>query len=149
MGTNTAFFVEDRAAAQGLAECNGKVIGDNHVLKLRIVPNQPPTANFDTQCETKVRAELERRYNSQFQTLSLSNFLMSPELIKEYFLPLWRSGVVIKLLNLLDPLLSNLVGIDLSSNRLSSLDGFQSLTKKAPSLKALNLSKNKVINVRI
>lgn len=111
------------------------------------MPNQPPTANFDTQCETKVKAELERRYNSQFQTLSLSNFLMSPELIKEYFLPLTRSGVGIKLLNLLGPLLNNLVGIDLSSNRLVSLDGFQGLTKKAPSLKALNLSKNKVMHM--
>ncbi len=130
--------MEDRASAQALAECNGKLIGDSHELKLRIMPNQPPTANFDTQCEAKVRAELERRYNSQFQTLSLSNFLMSPELIKEHFLPLTRSGVVIKLLNLLDPLLNNLVGIDLSSNRLINLDGFQGLTKKAPSLKALN-----------
>lgn len=147
VGTHSVFFVEDRHAASAMAACSGKVtIGDNQTLKLRISPTHlPPTANFDIQCETKVKAELERRFNPQTQTISLENFLMSPGLIGEYFLPITRSSVAIKLLTLLDPMLANLVGIDLSNNKLVNLDGFGALKTKATSLKALNLSHNKVM----
>lgn len=140
------FFVEDRATAQALAECSGKInTVENQLIKLKISPSSlPPTANFDIQCETKVRAELERRFNVQLHTLDLSNFVMSPALIKEHFLPLTRTSVRIKILNLLEPMLNNIIGIDLSNNRLPNLDGFTPLVKKASSLKALNLSKNKV-----
>lgn len=143
---HTVFYVEDRTMAQALAECNGKInAAENKPMKLRIQPcNSPPTANFDLNCETKVRAELERRYNGPLNTISLSNFAMSPALIGEYYLPLNRASVVIKLLNLLEPMLNNLVGLDLANNKMANLEGFGHLPKKAPNLKALNLGKNKV-----
>ncbi|CAL8107162.1 unnamed protein product [Orchesella dallaii] len=145
VGTNTVFFVEERAIAQALAECNDKItVTENQTLKLRIQPcGFPPTANFDSACEAKVRGELELRFHQPTMALNLSNFLMSPGLIREYFLPLTRASVVMKIVGMLDPMLNTLVRLDLSNNKLVNLEGYGLLPKKTPSLRTLNLGKNK------
>ncbi|ODN05805.1 Nuclear RNA export factor 1 [Orchesella cincta] len=151
IGTNTVFFVEERAVAQSLAECNDKItVAENQTLKLRIQPcGFPPTANFDTACENKVQAELELRFQQHTMTLDLSNFLMSQGLIREYFLPLTRASVVMKIFGLLESMLNTLVGLDLSNNKLVNLEGYGILLKKTPSLRALNLGKNKFRDINV
>lgn len=77
-------------------------------------------------------------------TLNLENFYMSPELVNDYFLPLYRPSVVQKLTELLQPHLDSIVGLDLTNNKLPSLDGLSKIINKSKALKALNLRGNRV-----
>lgn len=163
--------MEDRRTAEALAECSGKVVapdgqnkvkGRSHIyvaIIIRILnffgqncssqinlkinhASPPPTAHIDEECEAKIKAALDRRFNVELKTLSLENFFMSPEIVNDYFLPLYRKSVVDKLAELLQPHLDSIVGLDLSNNRLPALEGLAKLINKATSLKALNLKGN-------
>jgi len=139
--------VEDRAQAEALAECNGKVVtneGTKIFFRVLSQPSAPQTAHIDEQCENKIKAVMERRYNPTIQTLNLENFCMSPELVTEYFLPLYRGSVAQRMCKLVEPLYSILVGLDLSNNKLTGLENLHQMIKKCTALRALNLRGNKV-----
>lgn len=67
---------------------------------------------------------------------------MSPEIVNDYFLPLYRKSVVDKLAEILQPHVEGIVGLDLSNNKLPALEGLAKFINKATSLKALNLRGN-------
>jgi hypothetical protein len=69
---------------------------------------------------------------------------MSPEIVTEYFLPLYRGSVSQRLTKLCEPLFNVLVGLDLTNNKLPNLDNVYKFIIKCTSLKALNLRGNKV-----
>ena len=62
----------------------------------------------------------------------------------DYYLPLYRPSVVTKIFSLSAEVLSTLATLDLSNNKLTTMDSFQKLPQLTPALKKLNLGDNKV-----
>lgn len=104
----------------------------------------PPTATLDANVEGLMKTALEKRYDASAHGLALHNFANSPEFVTNYYIPLFRPTVVTKIFSLLRDILPTLVILDISSNKLATLESFQKLSQLTPNLKALNLSNNKV-----
>jgi len=94
-----------------------------------------------------MRLCLEKRFDPINRTLTLESFYQTPELITDYYLPLLRPIVCAKIFSIIDPFMATLQGLDLSGNRLTSLDGFSILPTKAVSLKYLSLKQNLVSQI--
>jgi len=104
----------------------------------------PPTATLDDKVEASLKSALAPRYDAAGPALNLQNFSNSPQIVRDYYLPLFRPSVATKIFNVLCEVLPTLAILDLSNNRLTTLESFQKLAQLTPNLKALNLSDNKV-----
>jgi len=91
-----------------------------------------------------MKAALGARYDASVPALLLQNFQDTPEFILDYYLPLLRPSVVLKIFNLSTEVLPTLVSLDLSNNKLTTLESFQKLPQLTPALKKLNLGDNRV-----
>ena len=77
--------------------------------------------------------------------LNLTAFHADPKFLGEScYVPLHRSPVMKKVVEIVVTFIPELEDVDFSENRLHSLDGVVPLLHKAPNINILRLSKNKV-----
>ena len=80
-----------------------------------------------------------------FVALNLKTFHADAKFLGEScYVPLHRSPVMKKVVEIVGTNIPGLEAADLSENRLHSLDGVVLLLQKAPNIKILHLAKNKV-----
>lgn len=147
-GNSAVFFVEDAAAADNLVSLNKKItLHDGHKLTLIVKFSPAPNLPMDSELKEKIKLVMARRYNSETLTLNLSQFHLDEELCTQYYTPLSRDNVLQTVVDIIGEHIPNVVAIDASNNKIFNLDQMKPLITKTPSLRSLNLGKNKLVQI--
>jgi len=102
---------------------------------------------MDSELKEKIKLVMARRYNSETLTLNLSQFHLDEELCTQYYTPLSRDNVLQTVVDIIGEHIPNVVAIDASNNKIFNLDQMKPLITKTPSLRSLNLGKNKLVQI--
>ncbi|KAL9953113.1 hypothetical protein ACROYT_G040473 [Oculina patagonica] len=163
-GESVAFFVEESKVAEALKKVSHKItVKDGSKLIVSVRPSAPPhnpssvfhgdaddvsgpggsSLNDDTK---KVLKEcLSKRYDVTTKALNLSDMFHDEVLnagnVQGVLSRYWLASGIVRLLGENCPEVESL---DLSNNRLKSMDGFKDLAKQTPSLKHLKISNNQL-----
>jgi len=146
-GMNYVFYVETRSQANTLNGLDQKVVlsDGTSTLNISAEPSAPPQTNVDEEMIEKIKVAMSDRYIAENKALNLKAFHADPKFLGEScYVPLHRSPVMKKVVEIVGSNIPILEAIDLSENRLHGLDGVVSLLQKAPNTKILYLAKNKL-----
>jgi len=147
-GPNMVFYLDSREAANAVRNLNEAVkLSDSFPLTLKVEPSAPPQAptKLDDEMKEKLKLVLSSRFNVQNKALDLSKFHADPAFLGESaYLPLNRYNVMLEIIKIIGDNIPQLEAIQLSHNKLRTLDGFETLTTRAPSVKILYLSDNNI-----
>jgi nuclear RNA export factor len=87
---------------------------------------------------------MAKRYNVNLKALDLSRFHKDPDLTDNYDVALFRPSMMLAVFDLIVENAPDLAALDLSDNKLYSLDNLSQLSIKLPKLKALHIGRNKI-----
>jgi len=146
-GMNYVFYVDTRAQANTLNGLDQKVVLQDGTTTLNICaePSAPPQTTVNEEMVEKIKVAMSDRYVPENKALNLKAFHADAKFLGEScYVPLNRSPVMKKIVEIVGTNIPGLEAIDLSENRLHSLDGVISLLHKAPNVNILHLAKNKL-----
>ncbi|KAM6151564.1 nuclear RNA export factor 2-like [Rhynchocyon petersi] len=141
------FFVQGASTASALSDINQKICSeDNHKISIYIRPSGVP---FSVQDKLKpeqieqIKLTLYKRYDVSQQALDLRNLRFDPDL-NAYNIDVDLNGrnFMSATLDIIAKNFPNTLSLNLSQNKLYHLDSLSNLTRRAPNIKILNLSKN-------
>ncbi|KAH9514235.1 Nuclear RNA export factor 1 [Bulinus truncatus] len=141
------FFIKGLINADALRALSRRITKpDGHKLILHVTPsNSPLDSTVDDNCMQKLTLRLSERYDLSTQFLNLSAFFADEELMKENIsLPLNRPPIMAAITKIIAQHIPELVGLDMSKNRLLSLGHMTDLVKATPNLSCLNLGDNQL-----
>jgi nuclear RNA export factor len=146
-GTNSSFFVDDYKVAEKLASVYKKITTtEGFQLLVKVRPGLPHVV-IDYTAKEKIKVVMAKHYNVSLKALDLSRFHTDPDLTDNYAVALFRSSMMLAVLNIIVENAPDLAALDLSDNRLYSLDNLSELSIKHPKLKALHIGRNKIQNM--
>ncbi|KAM6151549.1 nuclear RNA export factor 2-like [Rhynchocyon petersi] len=143
------FFVQDVHTASALRSISYKIHDEkNHKIAIlvshSVVPHSVQNKLTPQQMEN-LKLTMKKRYDVLEQALDLQNFRFDPDLVDNKIdMILNRRNCMAAALEVIEQQFSKLLRLNLSSNKLFQLDGLSDITWKAPNVKILNLSKNKL-----
>ncbi|XP_071441376.1 nuclear RNA export factor 1-like [Hetaerina americana] len=139
-----SFYVEDHEAAQKLALADRKMtLNDGFKIQIRVHPGTPKF-DLNPALKAKVAVVMGKRYNSETRALDLTRFHLDPDLVQDSFCALSRPNLMIAVMDIISENIPDLVALNLSENKIHTIDHLSSLSKKTPSLKILHLGRNKI-----
>lgn len=149
-GINTLFYIEDQSAAKALKELDKKIeLPDGATLTINVDRSTPPNMQITEEIVDKIKLVMSKRYNTESKALNLRTFHSDPEFAGEsFYAPLWRSNIMLKVLEIIGENIPETTAIDLSDNKLLNLDHMHQLPSKAPGLNILHLAKNRLREAR-
>ena len=149
-GANFSFHVESPSAASALKLLDKKVsLTHNFLIKVKVAPSPAPKHELNSEVKEKIKVAMSNRYNVTEKILNLKNFHNDPMFVGEAaYVPLARSNVMNNVIRVIGEHIPDVVGIDFSENKLPALDHFSLLEDYAPNLNMLNISKNRLNDVR-
>ncbi|XP_054533104.1 nuclear RNA export factor 2 isoform X1 [Pan troglodytes] len=143
------FFVQDASAASALKDVSYKICDDEN-QKICIFVNHS-TAPYSVKNKLKpgqmemLKLTMNKRYNVSQQALDLQNLRFDPDLMgRDIDIILNRRNCMAATLKIIERNFPELLSLNLCNNKLYQLDGLSDITEKAPKVKILNLSKNKL-----
>ncbi|XP_043204068.1 nuclear RNA export factor 1-like isoform X1 [Amphibalanus amphitrite] len=138
------FFVENKMTADTISALDGRILAPNgSKMKIMSRRSEPPMLTVDDAIKAELAQALSNRYMPANRTLNLSQFYMDPYIRgKGLYLPLNRQNVVAAVLEIITGQIPEVVGINLSKNRITSLMPFKAIKSSLKDLKALDLSHN-------
>ncbi|KAF0296691.1 Programmed cell death 6-interacting protein [Amphibalanus amphitrite] len=138
------FFVENKMTADTISALDGRILAPNgSKMKIMSRRSEPPMLTVDDAVKAELAQALSNRYVPANRTLNLSQFYMDPYIRgKGLYLPLNRQNVVAAVLEIITGQIPEVVGINLSKNRITSLMPFKAIKSSLKDLKALDLSHN-------
>ncbi|CAE1292225.1 NXF [Acanthosepion pharaonis] len=141
---HSIFHVQDKRTAEAIRAADKKILMPNgYKLVLIVKPCNSPLLSLDANAVSELKTCMSERYDSSTKTLNLSNIYQSQSLQqKKLFLVLNRPQVFSHVVSIIKENIPELVSLDLSSNRLMTLDSLATLVPETPNLKHLNLGKN-------
>lgn len=149
-GNSLVFYLEDNgAAAKAITNVNRRVTMRNG-SRLIICNNRspPPNRPLSVQQQEKVMHIMSERYCLELKRLDLKNFHNAPSLIKEQiFFPLYRTPNMKIIVDIIIQNIPQVEEIDLSCNKIHTLEEIERIIPVCTNLKRLNLEKNKLMNV--
>jgi len=145
---NAQFYVEEPEAARAIKDLDRKVeMPDGFALQIGIERTTPPNPPLAETLSEKIKIAMARRYNAQTSALNLAAF--HKEFAGESsYAPLWRLNIITKVLEVITDNIPEVSAIDLSNNRLTSLDGLVPMKTKLPRLQILYVNDNKLKDTR-
>jgi len=147
-GPNMVFYLDSREAANAVRNLNEAVkLSDSFPLTLKAEPSAPPQAptKLDDGVKEKLKLVLSSRFNLQTKALDLSKFHADPAFLGEsVYLPLNRYNVMLEIIKVIGDNIPQLEAMQLSHNKLRTLDGFDTLTTRAPNVKILYVGDNNI-----
>lgn len=149
-GSSYTFYVESPSAAAALKALDKKIqMSANFLLVVKVNSSPAPKLTLNDQVLERVKAAMGKRYNAANKTLDMSNFHADPSFIGEaVYVPLSRSVVMNNVLRIISDNVPDIVAVDFSNNKLTTLDQFSILAEHTHNLAALNLSNNRLSDVR-
>lgn len=164
-GESSAFFVEGSKAAEALKRVSHKItVKDGSKLIVSVRPSPPPqnqTNNFpvrevhdgssrggdslDDATKQVLRECLSKRYDNMAKAIDLSDLfhdeVLNSNNVQGVLSRYWLASGIVKIIGENCPEVQSL---DLSNNRLKSLDGFKDLAKETSNLKHIKISNNQL-----
>ncbi|XP_008271313.1 nuclear RNA export factor 2 [Oryctolagus cuniculus] len=143
------FFVQDASTAAALAEVSHKIC-DNEDKKIPIFVSRsvvPYSVQNKLQPEQmeQLKLALSKRYDAFQRSLDLQRLRFDRDLVSHNIdMILNRRNCMAATLEVIQSDFSELVSLNLSSNKLYQLNGLCDIVEKAPKVKILNLSANKL-----
>ncbi|XP_064134536.1 nuclear RNA export factor 2-like [Loxodonta africana] len=143
------FFVQDASTASALRNVSS-MIRDEENRKIRIfvnhstVPHSVQNKLTPEQME-QLKLTMNKRYDYFHQALDLQSFRFDPDLVGHNIdMILNRRNCMGATLKIIEENFSELLSLNLRSNKLYQLDGLSDIVQKAPKIKILNLSNNEL-----
>ncbi|GAB1597900.1 nuclear RNA export factor 1-like [Argonauta hians] len=147
--TCCSFYVQEKSTADAIRQVDKKIImPDGFKLTIIVKASPAPRFSMDDRTLEKLKLCLSERYDSSIKMLRL-NDLYQDETLKasDLFLALNRPRVMNNVIKIIKENIPELVSLDLSSNRLVSLEYLSPLVENTPHLKNLNLGKNLIKSI--
>ncbi|KAI2600280.1 nuclear RNA export factor 5 [Homo sapiens] len=143
------FFVQVASAASALKDVSYKIYDDENQKICIFVSHF--TAPYSVKNKLKpgqmemLKLTMNKRYNVSQQALDLQNLRFDPDLMgRDIDIILNRRNCMAATLKITERNFPELLSLNLCNNKLYQLDGLSDITEKAPKVKTLNLSKNKL-----
>lgn len=144
---NAMFYVEEQDAGKALKDLDKKIeLPDGYDLVVIVERTTPPNISISEDLLSNVKLGMSERYNTTHSALNLNAFHKNFA-GKAFFAPLWRTNVMVKVIEILTQNIPEVKAIDLSSNKLMTIDSLMPL-KHLNNLTILYLSDNKISDTR-
>lgn len=147
---NTAvFYVNDAAAANALKATSKRVtLPNGFKMTVLVKKSGPPNIPMGDKEISKLKICMSKRYDPTTKLLNLSSLHTDSDFQADYlYMSLARNPVMNNVVKIIQEHIPEVVGLDLSLNKLGYMDQLSSLVSHTPDLKLLNLSKNKITHV--
>ncbi|XP_061162409.1 nuclear RNA export factor 1-like [Saccostrea echinata] len=143
------FYVQEKHEANALRSQDKKIQLPNGFKMILIVkPSPPPITEISSEAVEKLKVCMSSRFDPSTKSLNLSCLAKDQSLAAEnIFMALSRRSVMNSVVKVIEENIPELEELDISDNRLISLESMKELPKKAPNVKKLNLGKNKLVHV--
>ncbi|XP_032003898.1 nuclear RNA export factor 2-like, partial [Hylobates moloch] len=143
------FFIQDASAACALKKVNCKIQDEENQKVFVFVNLSTKPQSIQKMLKPKEMAQLKltlnKRYDVSQQALDLQSLRFDPDLVKHHIdIILNQRNYMAATLKIIERNFSELLSLNLCDNRLYQLDGLPDIIEKAPKVKTLNLSKNKL-----
>ncbi|XP_076442062.1 nuclear RNA export factor 1-like isoform X2 [Babylonia areolata] len=140
------FFLNDRDVADFLRNLRYLPVPNSDLkLKVHVRASSPPFTVMNDENKAKLTTAMSARYDPSIKVLDLTAFHDEQSLIQEgLFVPLNRTVVISSVAAIIAKNIPELVGLNLSKNRLLSLSLLQDMTSKATNVTSLNLGHNQL-----
>ncbi|XP_006869180.1 PREDICTED: nuclear RNA export factor 2-like [Chrysochloris asiatica] len=146
------FFVQDYCTASALKNASYKIRGEQN-QKIRILVNhstEPHSVQNKLSPEQmeQLKLTVNKRYDVFQKALDLQSLRFDPNLVNhDIDMILNRRSCMTVTLKIIEENFPELLSLNLCSNKLYQLNGLSDIIHKAPKVKILNLSKNKLKSV--
>ncbi|OBS58166.1 hypothetical protein A6R68_10712, partial [Neotoma lepida] len=146
------FFVQHASTAYALKDISHK-ISDETSQKIPIFVNRSVVPysvqnKFTSEQMEQIKVTLMKRYDASQKALDLEKFRFDQELMNnDIDIMLNRRSCMVVILQIIQSNIPELSALNLCDNKLYQLDGLSNVIEKAPQVKILNLSKNKLKSV--
>ncbi|GFT22244.1 nuclear RNA export factor 1 [Nephila pilipes] len=148
-GNFAEFFISDHAVAHQAKRANRKITTpDGFKLIVNVMRCSAPTCSIDVESEELIKNCMSSRYDAISHTLNLTKFHNDPSMkANGLFVPLNKPVVLTTVAKIIKEHIPELEVIDLSDNRLYSIDSLNALVPVCKQLKSLILRNNKLRTV--
>uniref|UniRef100_A0A2I3GB65 Uncharacterized protein n=1 Tax=Nomascus leucogenys TaxID=61853 RepID=A0A2I3GB65_NOMLE len=143
------FFIQDASAAYALKKVNCKIQDEENQKVFVFVNLSTKPQSIQKMLKPKEMAQLKltlnKRYDVSQQALDLQSLRFDPDLVKHHIdIILNQRNYMAATLKIVERNFPELLSLNLCDNKLYQLDGLPDIIEKAPKVKTLNLSKNKL-----
>ncbi|XP_012234855.1 nuclear RNA export factor 1 [Linepithema humile] len=149
MENEASFYIDDYKVANTLQNCDRKItMTDGFKLQIRVKPSSPSFINdIDEKLKERLKQAMSKRYVQETNALDLSKFHQDSDLVDEYFYALFRTPLLMVVLDIVVQHIPDLEALNLEGNKLNNIDKLNVLSKKFPKLKILYIGDNKITNI--
>lgn len=149
VNNEVSFYLETRDVAEKILDADRKItLPNGQKMRINVKPISCPVDMTD-ELRENIKLVMAKRYRADTKALDLKKFHADPDLLaKELLVPLMKPNVLNAVAQTICKNIPGIVAIDLSENRLSSLDQLRPLIEKATSLQILHLHKNSIRHER-
>jgi len=149
-GSDFTFHVESPSAAACLKNLDKKIsVTHNFLMKIKVAPSPPPKHFLNDEVKQKIKSVMSARYNAANKALDMKSFHNDRLFVGDSaYVPLSRSNVMNNVIRIIGENVADMEAVDFSENKLPSLENFTLLEEFAPNLKILDLSNNRLNDIR-
>ncbi|EEB13089.1 Nuclear RNA export factor, putative [Pediculus humanus corporis] len=143
------FYTDNYEVAVTLRNANRKILlEDGHLLVIRVKEGVPSSVPVDETIKSRIKAVMSKRYVAETKALDLTKFANDPSFADGTFCPLTRPPIMRAVWQIISEYTSDIVAINLSSNKLVTFDDSLSIEiKKLKNLRIVYLEDNKIKNI--
>jgi len=143
---NSTFYVVGRDLSENIKSMSRRISLDNGFqLVMLTQKSRIEEVQINDEVKEIMKRAIASRYNSDNNVITLTNFVHDPELRNTgLFLPASKKNVLEEIVNIIIENVPDVVAINLSDNRIYSLDPLKSIVTSCPNVKAIDLSKNSI-----
>jgi nuclear RNA export factor len=146
--TNSTFFIEEPAAARAIKDLDKKIeLPDGFDLIISMERTTPPNMPVSQDMLDKIKVVMSERYNAGTSALNLNAFHNSFS-GTDFYVPLNRTNILSKVVDIIVENIPEVRAIDLSNNRLMNLDALTGFKNRLKQLSILYLKDNKLADLR-
>ena len=143
---NATFFVVGRELAENIRAMSKRLNLDNGFqLVMLTTRSKIEEVQINDEVKEVMKRAIASRYDRVNSVVKLSSFFNDPELKKTgLYLPAAKRNVLEEIVNIIVEFIPEVKAIDLSDNRIYSLDPLKNIVTSCPNVIALDLSKNSI-----
>lgn len=146
-GHTVVFYVDDEDVANCLRR-NSKAFNltsQNTKMVIMVRRSSPPLPVMNDENTGKLTAVMSARYDPSVKVLDLTSLQDDDTLLQDgLFFPMNRPATIIVVASIIEKNIPELVGLNLSKNRMMSLSSMQDIVTRAPNVTSLNLGQNQL-----
>ncbi|XP_031232083.1 nuclear RNA export factor 5 [Mastomys coucha] len=146
------FFVQNAETASALKDVNYKICDEtSRKITIFVTPSVVPYSvqnKFTSAQMEHIKKSMMNRYDASQKALDLEKFRFDEGLMdKDIDMMLNRRSCMVATLQIIQSNIPELLSLNLKNNKLYQLDGLSDVIEKAPHVKILNLSYNKLKSI--